>query len=269
MSGARIHPLAHVDPTASIGDGTTVAPFAVVGAGVVLGRDNEVRAHAVVDGPGTELGDRNRVHEGAVLGGPPQDKKYHGEPVRLVVGDDNTFREHVTVHRGTPGGGGVTRIGSRNLFLVGAHVAHDCAVGDDVILSNNVLLAGHVVVEDRAILNGASAVHHFGTVGSLAYVGGLTRVVRDAPPFMVCEGHPSRIVKVNAVGLARAGVPEARIEVLRRAFRHLFRRRHPTLTESLAALASAGLDSPEVARLREFLVAQARGRNGRAREAHR
>lgn len=269
MTSSHIHPLAHVDPSAVVGEGTRVGPFAVVGPGVVIGRDNEIRSHAVLDGPGTTLGDRNVLHEGCAIGGPPQDKKYHGEPVRLVIGDDNTIREYVTIHRGTPGGGGITRVGSRNLLLVGAHVAHDCNVGNDVILSNNVLLAGHVLVEDRAIMNGAAAVHHFGTVGTLSYIGGLTRIVRDAPPYMVSEGHPSRVVKVNAVGMARSGIPEERIEILRHAFRHLFRRKHPTLTESLAAMADEGITSPEVTKLREFLVAQARGKNGRAREAHR
>lgn len=269
MSGARIHPLAHVDAGAVLGEGTVVGAFCVIEAGVTIGRDCEIRSHAAIVGPGTTLGDRNVVHEGSVLGGPPQDKKYHGESVRLVIGHDNTFREHVTVHRGTPGGGALTQIGDRNLFLAASHVAHDCSVGHDVILSNNVLLAGHVLVEDRAILNGAAAVHHFGTVGSYAYIGGLSRIARDAPPFMVTEGHPARVVKVNAVGLARAGVAQDRINLLRRAFRHFFRHRHPTLARAIAAIEADGLDSPEITRLRDFLIAQSRGRNGRAREAHR
>ena len=269
MSGARIHPLACVDPSATLGEGTSVGPFAVVGPGVVMGPDNEVRAHAVIDGPGTTIGARNRFHEGSVVGSPPQDKKYRGEPVRLEVGDDNEFREHVTVHRGTSGGGALTVIGSRNMFLVGSHVAHDCIVRSDVILSNNVLIAGHTLIEDRAIMNGAAAIHHFGTVGPLSYIGGLTRLVRDAPPYMVTEGHPARVVKVNAVGLARAGVPPERIALLREAFRHLFRQKHPTLQAALDALAGEGIESPEVSHLREFLLAQSRGKNGRAREAHR
>ena len=262
-----MHELAWIDPTAEVGEGTTVAPFAVIGAGVRIGRDNEIRSHVTVDGPGTEIGDRNRFFEGCVIGAPPQDKKYAGEPTRLVIGDDNTFREHVTAHRGTPFGGGVTRIGDRNLFLVGCHVAHDCEVQSDVILSNHVLLAGHVRVEDSAILNGACAVHQFGTVGHLSYIGGLTRIVRDAPPYMVTEGHPARTAKVNAVGLARQGVPPERIELLQRAFRHLFRRRHPTLRHALDAMDAASITSQEVDRLREFLKASASGRNGRAREA--
>ena len=263
---AKIHPLAHVDPSAELGDGTTIAPFAVVGPGVRIGCDNEIRSHATVDGPGTQLGDRNKVFEGCVLGAPPQDKKYKGEPTRVVIGDDNVIREHVTIHRGTPTGSGLTRVGDRNMLLVGCHVAHDCEVGSDVVMSNHVLLAGHVKVEDRAILNGAAAMNQFGTVGGLSFIGGLTRLVRDAPPFMVTEGHPARTVKVNVVGLSRNGVPRERIEVLHRAFRHLFRRRHPTIRHAFEALDAEGIDSPEVERLKAFLLAMSKGRNGRARE---
>jgi UDP-N-acetylglucosamine acyltransferase len=262
----KIHPLAHVDPTAVIGEGTTIGPFAVIGPGVHLGVDNEIRAHAIIDGPGTHLGSRNRVFSGAILGSPPQDKKYHGELTRLVVGDDNMIREHVTMHRGTPFGGGLTTVGNRNMLLVGCHVAHDCEVGNDIVMSNHVLLAGHVKVEDKAILNGAAALNQFSTCGTLAFIGGLTRIARDAAPFMVTEGHPARTVKVNAVGMRRAGIPAERIEILQQAYRHLFRRRHPTLHDAFDAMEEEGVESPEVEKLKEFLVAQGKGKNGRARE---
>ncbi len=266
---SRIHPLAYVDPGTEIGEGTTVGAFAVVGPGVRLGCDNEIRPHACVSGPGTTMGDRNVVFEGAVVGSAPQDKKYAGEPTMAVIGNDNEFREHVTVHRGTVTGGGITTIGSGNMFLVGAHVAHDCEVGDGVVLANNVLLAGHVMVEDRAIVNGAAAMHHFGTIGTLAYVGGLTRLVRDVPPFMVVEGHPARTVKVNSVGLARSGVPADRIRILQRAFRYVFRRRHATWQQAFEALDADAVSSPEVERLRSFFDAMSRGKHGRSREAMR
>ncbi len=266
---SRIHPLAHVDASAVLDPSVVVGPFAVIGPGVRIGADCEIRTHAVIDGPGTTLGARNVVHSHAVLGGPPQDKKYHGEDVAAVIGDDNVFREFCTVNRGTPGGGGLTRVGSRGLFLAGAHIAHDCFVGDDVILGNNVLLAGHVVVEERASMSGGSGMHHFGTIGTLAYIGGLTRLVRDAPPFMITEGHPARTVKVNAIGMARAGYSPERIETVRRAFRHVFRRLHATWQESFAALDTAGIASPEVDRLRDYFAKMAAGRHGRAREALR
>lgn len=266
---AEIHPLAHVAPSAEIGAGTKIGPFALVGPGVVLGRDNELRAGAMVDGPGTTLGDGNVLFSGCVVGGPPQDKKYRGGETYLTVGDGNVFREHVTVHRGTENGGFYTRIGDRNLLLAGAHIAHDCEVRSDVILSNNVLLAGHVLVEDKAVMAGAAAVHHFGTVGELAYVGGLSRINRDAPPFMFTEGNPSRIVKVNRIGLERHGIPEERIEVLRHAFRHLFRGKHPTIEDGFAALDRLGVTSPELTKLRDFMEAMRGGKNGRALEATR
>ncbi len=160
----------------------------------------------------------------------------------------------------------MTRVGSRNMLLVGCHVAHDCDVGNDIVMSNHVLLAGHVKVEDRAILNGAAAMNQFGTVGTMSFIGGLTRLVRDAPPFMVYEGHPAKVVKVNAVGLRRNGVTKDRIEILQQAFRHLFRKWHPTLRDSFDALAEDGIESPEVEELKAFLVASGGGRNGRARE---
>jgi len=266
---SRIHPLAHVDPSAEIGEGTSIGPFTIIGPGVRLGRDNEIRGHVVIQGPGTTLGDRNVVFEGAVLGSSPQDKKYHGEPTRAEIGSDNEFRENTTVHRGTATGGGLTRIGDHNMLLVGAHVAHDCMVGSHVILSNNVMLAGHVVVEDRAIMNGGSAMHHFGTIGTMSYIGGLTRLVRDAPPYMVTEGHPARTVKVNSVGLARNGVPPERIDMLQKAFRYVFRRRHATWQEAFRALDAEGIVTPEITHLRAHFQAMARGKHGRSREATR
>ncbi len=264
-----IHPLAHVDASAEIGAGTKIGPFAMIGPGVKIGRDNEIRGHAIVEGPGTTVGDRNVIFATAVLGGPPQDKKYAGEPTRLTIGDDNHFREQVTVHRGTAGGGGHTQVGDDNLFLAGCHIAHDCDVGSRIVLSNHVLLAGHVKVEDHAIMNGACAIHHFGTVGELAFIGGLTRLARDAPPYMVTEGHPARVVKVNRIGLERNGVSADRIEALQQAYRHLFRKRHGTQAEAFAAMDKLGIASPEVAKLRDFLEAMTRGKNGRALEATR
>lgn len=266
-----IHPLAFVDPEAVIGDGTRVGAFAVIGAGVVLGRDNEVRAHVVIEGPGVTVGDRNIFSPGAVIGAPAQDKKPTTITPQLLIGDDNLFREHVTAHRGTEYGGGITRIGSNNLLMVGCHVAHDCDVRNNVILANGVLLAGHVLVEDFAVMNGASAIHHFGTVGTLSYVGGLTRLVHDVPPYMVVEGHPAKVKKVNSVGMTRRGIPQERIDLLQRAFRHVFHRRHKgePLKERFERLDHEGITSPEIDKLREFMVAQAGGRNGRAQERFR
>jgi len=264
---AAVHPTAFVDPTATLAEGVKVGPFAFVGPGVEVGAGTELLPHAVLHSH-TRLGGGNRVHSFATLGGDPQDVSYRGEEVRLVVGDRNVFREGVTVSRGTLKEKGVTRIGSGGLFMACSHVGHDCVVGDGVLLGNNVLLAGHVHVEDRAILNGAAAVHHFTTVGRLSYVGGLSRIVMDVPPFMVVEGHPARVVKVNLVGMKRAGLQEDRIRAVRDAHRALWRSDQLVREKTLERL-ERDVPTPEVLELVGFLRRQMAGRQGRAREAER
>lgn len=264
---ATVHPTAHVDPSARLADGVVVGPFAYVGPEVELGAGTELLPHAVVHG-WTRMGAGNRVHSFATLGGDPQDVSYRGEVVRLEVGDRNVFREGVTVSRGTRKEQGLTRIGSGNLLMACSHVGHDCAVGDGAILGNNVLLAGHVHVEDRAILNGAAAVHHFTTIGRLSYVGGLSRIVMDVPPFMVVEGHPARVVKVNVVGMQRAGLAAERIKSVREAHRALWRSDQLVREKTLDRL-ERDSPTPEMLELVGFLRRQMAGRQGRAREAAR
>ncbi len=264
---ARIDAWARIDPSAVLADDAVVGPFAVVGAGVTLGPGTEVMAQGVVLGPSV-LGARNRVHPFSCIGGDPQDLSFRGEEVRLEVGDENVFREHVTVSRGTLKEQRLTRVGSRGLFMAGAHVAHDCVVGDNVIFGNNVLLAGHVHVEDRAILNGAAAVHHFTTVGRLAYVGGLSRIFQDVPPFMVVEGHPARVIKVNAVGMRRAGLTEEHVRAVKEAHRVLWRS-DLVREQALDRIEREGRMTEEVAHLVGFLRRQVAGKQGRAREAGR
>ena len=264
---ATVHPTAHVDPTATLADGVTIGPCASVGPQSEIGPGTELLPHAAVHG-WTRLGEGNRVHSFATLGGDPQDVSYRGEVVRLEVGDRNVFREGVTVSRGTFKEQGVTRVGSGCLLMACSHVGHDCAVGDGVILGNNVLLAGHVHVEARSILNGAAAVHHFTSIGRLAYVGGLSRIVMDVPPFMVVEGHPARVVKVNVVGMQRAGVPAERIRSVREAHRALWRSDQLVREKTLDRL-ERDEPTPEVLELVGFLRRQMAGRQGRAREAAR
>ncbi len=216
-----IHPTACVDPRAELGSDVRVGPYSYVGPGVVLGDGCVLHQHVSIAGP-TVCGRGNRFHPGAVIGEDPQDIKYRGECTRLEIGDDNIFREQVTVHRGTEVGGGVTRIGSHNCFLVGVHVAHDAVVGSDCILSNYVQLAGHVHVEDRVTIGGVVGIHHFTTIGTLAYVGGLTRIVTDVPPYMKVEGNPSRVRGFNETGMRRWGFTDPQIRSLREAYRRLF-----------------------------------------------
>lgn len=262
-----IDPRAHVDPTAEIAGGATVGPFAFVGPRASIGEGTVVMAHAVVHGF-TRMGKGNRVHPFASIGGDPQDLSYRGEEVWAEIGDRNEFREYVTVSRGTLKERGVTRIGSDCLLMACSHVGHDCSLGDGVILGNNVLLAGHVHVEDRAILNGAAAVHHFTTIGRLGYVGGLSRIIMDVPPFMVVEGHPARVIKVNQVGMKRAGIPEDRVKAMRGAHRALWRSDQMVREKTLDRLER---DDPteEVLYLVGYLRRQMAGRQGRAREALR
>lgn len=261
----RVHPTAVVDPQATLGPDVVIGPYAVVEGPVRLGAGCVLHAHAVVMGH-TTLGPGNVVYPGAVIGATPQDLKHAGEPTRLEIGEGNHFREHVTVHPGTLKGGSLTRVGSHGLFMVGSHVAHDCMVGDRVVLANHVLLAGHIRVGDRAILNGAAACHHFTTVGRLAYVGGLTRVTQDIHPFTIVEGHPARVRGVNTVGMQRAGLPADAVERVERAVRSVFLAKREPASEALARLERECADEPLVMEFVASVRASERGRQGRAAE---
>jgi UDP-N-acetylglucosamine acyltransferase len=265
---SRIHPTAVIDPRAQRGADVEIGPHCVIEGPVVIGRGSVLRALATVMGD-TVLGEENDVYPGAVLGAPPQDLKYGGEVTRLVVGDRNHFREHVTVHCGTAQGGGSTEIGSDNLFMIGSHVAHDCRIGNRVVLSNHVLLAGHITVGDRAILNGASACHHFTTVGRLAYVGGLTRITQDVHPFTIVEGHPARIRACNAIGMERAGYGPEDIAPIKRAIFSIFVSEKLSSAEAMARVEEEYPGHPLVQELLGSIRAAQAGRQGRAAEVVR
>jgi UDP-N-acetylglucosamine acyltransferase len=220
VTGTRLHPTAIVHPGAVLGEGTEVGPHAVIGHHVRLGRECRIGASAVIGG-WTELGDRNQVYPFASVGLAPQDLKYRGEVTRLEIGDENVFREFVTIHRGTLGGGGVTTIGSRNLFMAYAHVAHDCHVGSDTIFGNGATLGGHVTVGDCATISAFSGVHQFCRVGRHAFIGGYSVVTKDALPFARTVGNRARIYGLNSVGLVRRGFPPEIVKRLRQAFRYL------------------------------------------------
>jgi UDP-N-acetylglucosamine acyltransferase len=220
--GARFHPTALVDPRAEVDGGAEIGPYCVVGAGVVIGAGTRLVAHVVVEGPSL-LGKDNVVHPFAVLGGEPQHKRHRrdeGGPTRLVVGDANVIREHVTMHRGTDGG--TTTLGSHNLLMVGCHVAHDVTVGSHATIANGVQLAGHGVVADHATFGGLSGIAQRVRVGESAFVAAGAMVERDVPPFVIVQGDRARVRALNTVGLRRRGVSEASIAALERAFRALF-----------------------------------------------
>ena len=224
---ANIHPLACVDPQAELGADVSVGAFSYIGAQVRLGERCVVHPHATILGPAS-FGAENVFYPGCVLGAAPQDLKYKGGPTRLVAGSHNTFREMVTVHRGTEVdrvSGGITRIGDRNLLMVGVHIAHDADIGSHVIIANAVQLAGHVKIEDMVNIGGAVAIHHFVTVGRNSFVGGMTRITHDTPPFMKIDGHDQLVRGVNVPGLRRWKFTDESIAALKAAWKLLYARR--------------------------------------------
>lgn len=256
MTTARIHPSAVVHPVAELGADVEIGPFCVVGAGVQLGDRCRLLSHVVLDGP-ARIGADNVFYPFAAIGGRTQDLKYAGEPTFLEIGDGNTFRESVTVHRATAPGG-VTRVGSRGNFLAYSHIAHDCTVGDDVIFSNNGTLAGHVEVGARAVVGGLTAVHQFCRIGTLAITGGCTKIVQDVPPYLIADGNPAAVRGVNAVGLERAGVSPETVRALREAYRIVYRAKLNTAQAVERLQAELG-DWPEVRALIEFITTSKRG----------
>lgn len=253
----QIHPLAQVDPRAVLGPGTTVGPFCVVGAEVEIGPDCVLHPHAIIAGPAI-LGAGNRVFPFACLGMEPQDLKYAGERTTLRIGDHNVFREGVTVHRGTSGGGGETLVGSDNLLMAGSHIAHDCRVGDRVIFANAATLAGHVTIEDGATVGAFSGVHQFCRVGRHAYIGGYSVITQDAPPFVLTVGNRARTHGINVVGLQRKKFTPEAIQALRRAYRLLFRA-HLPLEEAIAKVRAEMADQTDVMVLADFVATSQRG----------
>ncbi|HKN46638.1 MAG TPA: acyl-ACP--UDP-N-acetylglucosamine O-acyltransferase, partial [Candidatus Polarisedimenticolia bacterium] len=258
MSGApAIHPSAEVDPGAVLGPGTTVGPQSVIGPEVTLGPGCLVGAHVVIGGP-ARFGGGNRFYPFACLGMDPQDLKYSGERTALEVGDNNTFREGVTVHRGTAGGGGVTRLGSQNLLMAQTHIAHDCQVGSHAIFANAATLAGHVTVEDGATIGAFSGVHQFCRVGEHAYIGGYSVITQDALPYVLTVGNRARSFGINVIGLERRKFSPEAIQALKQAYRILFRSRL-TLARALGRIDREFTDQPEVGRLSAFIRTSQRG----------
>lgn len=248
-----VHPTAVVDPRAELADGVVVGPYAVVGPEVRVGPECWIGPHAVLDGR-VRMGRGNRIFPGACIGLEPQDLKYRGAATEVVLGDRNTIRECVTINRATDAGES-TRLGSDNLLMACSHLGHNCELADRIVIANNVAVAGHVVIGERAVIGGVLGIHQFVHVGSLAMVGGMSRIERDVPPFSLVEGNPARVRALNAVGLQRSGLvlqEEGRLYAdLRRAWRHLYRSGQP-LAEALRELRQQPL-SPAAAELVRFL----------------
>jgi UDP-N-acetylglucosamine acyltransferase len=258
---ARIHPTALVDPKAELATDAEIGAYCVVGPNVKIGEATVLDAHVVIGGR-TTIGRRNHFFPFSAIGGIPQDKKYGGEDTELVIGDDNTVREHCTFSLGTAQGGGATRVGSDNWIMASVHVAHDCIVGDHTILANNVTLAGHVTLGDWVVIGGLSGLHQFCRVGAHAMVGGASAILRDIPPYVICNGNPCAPHGINTEGLKRRGFDADTINLLRRAYKVIYRE-GKTVAESIAALdeliADAPASGPAIALLRDFVRDSPRG----------
>ncbi len=270
----EIHPTAYVHPRAELAADVKIGPLCHVGADVKLGPGCELLSNVTLLGP-AEFGAQNTFYPYAVLGTSPQDLKYRGGPTRLLVGSHNTFREHVTANRGTEvdqRSGGVTRLGSHSLFMVGVHIPHDADIGNHVILANAVQLAGHIRLEDYVVVGGVSAMHHFVTVGRWAYVGGMTRVTHDVPPYVKVEGYRQNVRGVNVEGMKRWQVGDASIRAVKTAARMLFRPKPgigpQTTAEAIRVIEANGLaDDEHVRYLLDFLRRKLEfGVHGRVRE---
>lgn len=252
-----IHETAIVSPGAKVGDGCHIGPFSTVGGGVTLGEKVRLESHVVVDGR-TSIGDETHVFPFASIGLAPQDLKYSGEETAVEIGRRNQIREFVTIHRGTAGGGGLTKIGDDNLLMAQAHVAHDCQLGNEIIMANAATLAGHVEIADRANVGAYSGVHQFCRVGLEAFVGGYSVVVKDAPPFAVIQGNHAKCYGLNKVGMRRRGYPKDVIEKLHRAF-HLFLSAKLNTTQAIEKIKDEIADCKEVDLLIEFIATSKRG----------
>jgi UDP-N-acetylglucosamine acyltransferase len=251
---ARIHPTAVIHGSARLADDVVVGPYAVIEEDVAVGAGSAIGAHAVIKRH-TRIGRGNRVYEHAVLGGDPQDVKFKPCASRVEIGDNNLIREGVTIHRGSSEES-PTRIGSENFLMAYCHIAHDCRLGNNVVIANGALLGGVVEIDDRAFVSGVATIHQFCRVGRLAMVAASARVNQDCLPFVITDGSPARARALNAIGLRRAGVTEPEIQELKRAFR-LLCRGGITLKETLAELTA--LEGASVAELKRFIESSTRG----------
>lgn len=268
MTMSSIHPTAIVDPKAQLGANVSVGPYSVIGPHVVIGEGCEIHNHVTLTGH-TTLGKNIQIHSNAIVGGVPQDLKYRGEPTTLRIGDKTVIRECCTLHVGTELGGGQTVVGENNLIMAYVHIAHDCRLGNNIVIANSTQLAGHVHVEDYARIAGLAGIHHFVRIGTASFVAGCAKLSIDVPPFTLAEGHPAKICTLNTEGLKRRGVSDECMNAIKKAFR-LCILRDMVLEQAFEELAQKGFDKfAEVKMFVEFLKATARGKHGRALEAER
>lgn len=240
-----------VDPSAKIAAGVTIGPFSIIGPDVVIGENTWVGPHVVINGP-TKIGKENRIFQFSSIGEIPQDKKFHGESSLLEIGDRNTIREYATINRGTEDGGGITRVGNDNWLMAYIHIAHDCIVGNDIIMANAASIAGHTIVNDHAIMGGFAVTHQFTTIGSHAFCGLGSVITRDIPPYVIVNGNPAEPHGINTEGLKRRSYSKEAIQAIRKAYKLLYRSGLP-LEEAKQQISVLASEHPEVGVLVDFL----------------
>lgn len=256
MSTSQIHPTAVIDSGARIGEGVVIGPYCVIGPKVELSDRCWLQNHVTICGP-SKIGSGNRFFAYGSIGQQTQDLKYAGEPTHLEIGDNNCFREFVTVHRGTAPGA-ITKIGNGGNFLAYCHIAHDCVVGDNVIFSNNGTLGGHVEVGDHAIIGGLTAIHQFCRIGRFAMTGGCSKIVQDVPPFMIADGNPAIVRGINQVGMERNGFPAETIRLIREAYRLIYRS-ELNVKQAEKKIRATLDNAPEIHQLLDFIASSQRG----------
>ncbi|OHB77378.1 MAG: acyl-[acyl-carrier-protein]--UDP-N-acetylglucosamine O-acyltransferase [Planctomycetes bacterium RBG_16_59_8] len=263
----KIHPTAQIDPGAELADDVEIGPYCIVSGAVKIGRGTIAMNNVSILGE-TTIGEENRIFPFSVIGGDPQDLKYKGGKTKLVIGNKNVFREYVTINRGTEVAGGVTKVANNCYIMASCHIAHDCDVGDNVVLANTTLLGGHVTIEQDAIVSGYVGVHHFATVGEKAFIGGVSRIQSDVPPFMLVQGVPARVRCVNTVGLKRKGITPDAVAALKKAYKIVWRS-GCSRQEACDMLEQTMGEFREIKHLVESLRASEKGKQGRAKEALR
>ena len=256
-----------VDPRAKIGTNVRIGHFCVIGPDVSIGNNTRIEDHVVMAGI-CRLGEDNHVFQGCVIGGHPQDTSYENTPTRVEIGHGNTIRENCTVNRGTEKDQGVTRIGDNNFLMTGTHVAHDCTLGDRIVIANNGMLGGHVHIGNDVTLAGGVGVHHFASIGQLSFVSSMSRVLHDVPPYLIVDGQPSKPRAVNTIGLKRHDYPEDDIKVLNKAYRMLYRSR-VGVEVAREELMNRGPIRPVLKHLFDSIDQSSDGRHGRGRDRRR
>jgi UDP-N-acetylglucosamine acyltransferase len=253
----KIHPTAIVDPKAEIDEGVEIGPFCIVKKGVTVGKGSRLLSNVIIEGV-TEIGENCTIHPFSSIGFPPQDLKYKNEGTKLIIGKNNVVREYATLHRASIGGDGVTAVGNDNFLMAYVHIAHDCKIGNNVIMANAATLAGHVLVEDFAVIGGLVAVHQFTRIGRYAMVGGFSGIGQDIPPYMVASGSRAKLFGPNTIGLKRHGFSDSAVNSIKKAYKILFREKR-TLKDALGKIQDELPDSEEIRHLIEFIAKNKRG----------